>query len=77
MNNTRRKTINQIMDELERLKEAIDCLRDEEQDCYDNLPESLQYSEKGERMEEAIDNLESAFGSLEEAIDYLSEAIEC
>ena len=77
MNNTRRKTINQIMEELERLKGDIDCLRDEEQDCYDNLPESLQYSETGERMEEAIDNLESAFGSLEEAIDYLSEAIEC
>ena len=77
MNNTRRKTINQIMEQLELIKGDIENLTAEERDCYDNLPESFRYGEKGERMEEAIDNLESAFGSLEDAIDYLSEAIEC
>jgi hypothetical protein len=40
------------------------------------MPESLQESERGEAMQEAIDNLESASSSLEEAIDYLNEIVE-
>lgn len=39
------------------------------------MPEGLQESERGEAMQEAIDNLESTSSSLEEAIDYLNEII--
>lgn len=47
---------------------------DAEQDCYDNIPENLQESERCEKMEEAIDNLESAIEKLSEAKDYISDA---
>ena len=54
MNKTRRRSIQQIIDHLTELKEHIDLLRDEEQEAYDNLPESLQESERGEAMSTAI-----------------------
>lgn len=44
--------------------EAID-----ERMKFDNLPEGLQHSEKGEAIEEAADNLEEAVGSLDELRD--------
>ena len=47
----------------------------EEQDAYDNLPESLQESDRGETMYNAIDNMESAMSSLGEALDYIVEAV--
>ena len=48
---------------------TIDDLETEERDCFDNLPEGLQMSEKGEAMETAADNLETAR-------DYINDA-EC
>lgn len=74
MNNTRRKQIAAIMAKLEELKEEVEALHDEEQECFDNLPEGIQYSERGEAMEAAADNLDSAFSSIEEALEYLEEA---
>lgn len=56
---------------MERLEE----LRDEEQEAYDNLPEGIQDSERGENMYNAIDNIESAISSIEEITNYLNEAI--
>lgn len=41
----------------------------EEESCYDNLPESLQYSERAYKMEVAIDNLQEAIDVLED-IDF-------
>lgn len=52
-----------------KLQNAIDLIEDvidEEQDAYDNMPENLQYSEKGEKMDEGIDSLETAKDILEE-----------
>ena len=76
MNAKRRAAIQRIIDKIEELRSDIEALRDEEQEAFDNLPESLQYSEKGERMEEAVSQLEYSDYSLQEAIDYLTEAIE-
>ena len=56
-----------IQDALETLQEV----RDEEEEAYDNLPESLQDGERGDMMQEAIDNLDDAIGSIEEAADTL------
>ena len=65
------------------LTEAWDNLeeiKDEEQDAYDNLPESFQESDRGEAMTEAIENLENAMDLdwddlINEMVDYLDEAI--
>lgn len=41
-------------------------------ECYDNLPEGLQNAERGEQMQENVDNLEEFIGYLEE-VDALEE----
>lgn len=72
MNNDRRE---QLMDVADLLSEAIDRLdevRDEEQDAFDCLPEGLQYSARGENMQDAIDTMDE-WGS---AIDGIRARIE-
>lgn len=51
---------------LQKIVEQIEELRDEEQEAFDNTPESLQFSERGEKMEEAIQCLETAIDSIKE-----------
>ena len=76
MNAPRRKSIQEVIDQLEELKSTIETIMDEEQEAYDNLPENLQGSERGEAMSEAADNLDSAYSSIDEVLEYLSAAIE-
>jgi len=61
MNQARRK-------ELEKAREIIDIVKIEEEEAYENLPESLQCSEKGDAIEENI-------GALDEAIEQIDQAI--
>ena len=87
MNAKRRNAIDSVINELiekfEEIKaEAIDQLseiKDEEQETYDNLPESLQESERGENMQNCIDALEYFMSDLEnmeiEGTDDLLEEI--
>lgn len=75
MNAKQRKELQGYIDSLEETKCAIEKMMENEQSKLDNMPEGLQESERGEAMQEAIDNLESASSSLEEAIDYLNEII--
>ena len=69
MNKNRRNAISDIYGKLIDIQSDLECIRDEEQEAFDNLPESIQYSERGERMEEYI-------SSLEEALDYVDYAVE-
>lgn len=74
MNKVRRNQIEGILVKLADIQNDIECISEDEQEAFDNLPESLQYSERGDNMQEAIDNLDYALSSLEEVIDYLTEA---
>lgn len=74
MNKVRRNQIEEILVKLSDIQNDIECISEDEQEAFDNLPESLQYSERGDNMQEAIDNLDYALSSLEEVIDYLTEA---
>lgn len=76
MNNTRRKAIQSIMNKLEELMEEIEAIKDEEQEAYDNLPESIQNSERGEAMDSAVYNLEDAAENVQLVIDALESAKE-
>lgn len=58
------------------LQTALEELKDAEQEAFDNLPESLQYSERGEAMQSYIENLEYAYDNLQDAIDNISEVLE-
>ena len=76
MNNTRRKQIQLIINALQDNLNHLEDLKQEEEESFDNLPESLQESERGEAMENAISNLDDAILYLGEVIDYLESAME-
>lgn len=80
MNNDRRKRINRIIDFLECVESDIQELLDEEQEAFDNLPETIQESERGDNMQDAINALQEAVDNaadLQSIIDSLIEAREC
>ena len=64
MNRIRRKELAEIISLIEEARERLEAVRDDEQEAFDNLPESIQYSERGETMEEYI-------STMEELLDYL------
>lgn len=85
MNNKRRKKIRTMIRTLETIqtfanynliesiKDEIEDILWEEQDAYDNMPENLQYSMRGEESSDAIDYLQEAVDKLDEAVDILNE----
>jgi len=82
MNKARRKRIASVIETLENItnydliettKDEIEDILWEEEDAYDNMPENLQYSMRGEESSDAIDSLQEAVDALEEAIDALNE----
>lgn len=76
MNKNRRKAIEELISRLEDLQPEIDDLASEERECYDNLPESLQNSERGWQMSAAADALDEAQSSFAEVLVQLQEAME-
>ncbi len=97
MNKERRNRIENIINGIDykidkdRAKEIKNEIRDiqlDEQIAFDNMPEGLQSSERGEISEESIDLMDTAIDMIdeflsdkmerpyEEFIDYLSETLE-
>lgn len=69
MNKARRKKLGEIIEQLEYLREDLDAVASEEREAYDNLPESLQESDRGCAMEEAADELDDICSEMEELKD--------
>jgi len=72
MNAERRKALAKIADEIgvligkaADLKDELETLRDEEQDYYDNMPESIQAGEKGDNATAAIEVMDSVIDELD------------
>lgn len=76
MNNPRRKKIEETLENLAILREMIETIMEEEQEAYDNLPESLQEGTRGCAMQDAIDALDGALCSCDEIEEYLDTAKE-
>lgn len=74
MNKERRKAIEAITAKLDELKGEIETLQQEEQDYFDNMPESFQNDDKGERAQAAADALQEAIDQCDEAINSLNTA---
>lgn len=73
MNKERRKAIESALadilkarDIIADAKSALETARDEERDYFDNMPESLQGGDKGERASAAADALDEVCSSLED-----------
>jgi len=69
MNKDRRKRIGDVLEILRAID--LESIKDEEQDAFDNMPESLQQGDRGQDAETAISNLEEAINSIESAISAL------
>ena len=71
MNKQRKQKIRVVAKELEVCKEKLQIVLDEEQDCFDNMPENLQGSMRGSDSEDAIDTMESCIEDLDNVIKEL------
>lgn len=75
MNKQRRGELAKVIDLLQGVRDMLESAKDDEEMTFDNFPESLQESVRGEAMQEAIDNMESALDSIDEAISSVEEAM--
>lgn len=66
MNKRRRKELRLLADKMNSLYDELCGVASEEQESYDNLPESLQESERGELMSEAADELDDICSELDD-----------
>ncbi|SBV91243.1 conserved hypothetical protein [uncultured Alphaproteobacteria bacterium] len=71
MNKDRRSRLSEIREQLSTLAEAIQDICAEEQEAFDNLPDSFQGRERGDAMQTAIDSMENAASGVEDAIGEL------
>lgn len=84
MNKERAKRIGELrtrvdnmvnLEELGSIASDIEGIADEEQEYYDNMPESLQQGEKGQNAEQAASNLVDAKEALDNAVEALEQAL--
>lgn len=76
MNVQRRKRIAKAVELLTEAHSILEEVRDEEQDYYDNMPESFQSGEKGDKAQEFADKLSEAADSVESTWTELTEICE-
>lgn len=74
MNKDRRKQLAELRGRLDTIAEELGTIQGEEQDYFDNMPESMQNGAKGESAQEATDALGSAWDCINDAIQYCETA---
>lgn len=74
MNRERRKAIDAVFVQLEELKAEVERIREEEEEYFENMPESIQYGEKGELAGASIEELDNAYSSIDDAMQALEDA---
>lgn len=75
MNKEQRKTLAGISETIYVAMEQVAHERDAEQEKFDNLPESLQSSNQGEWLEDAIQHLNDAYDELDRAYESIQESM--
>ena len=73
MNKERRTRVSWVINNLETCKDSLENVRDSEQESFDNIPESLQESDRGQAMETNIEIFDEVIGNLDEMIEMLSD----
>ena len=76
MNKQRRNRLQKVIDQLEELKQEVSSICEEEQEVYDNMPESLQDGERGSQMYENISTLEGQESNFDDLIYNIQEVLE-
>lgn len=76
MNNTRRKSLRELIEKAEGIKSEIEEIRTEEEEYYNNMPESFQDGDKGDRAQTVIEYLDEAMTAAGDVIENLTSAAE-
>ena len=76
MNNARRKKLNTILEQLVEIHTALEEVKDEEQEYFDNIPENFQSSERYEKAENAVAALDDALSMFDDIADNIETALE-
>lgn len=76
MNKQRRQELRKIHLCLTTLLSDLESVKGDEELAFDNMPENLQYSARGEESQDAIDSMDSAIEVLSEVIDKLQDVID-
>lgn len=76
MNRTRRKRLRELHDQLTGMQEQLAVIAEEEQEYFDNMPESIQAGSKGDRASETADTLQGLADDLELAASNLLGTVE-
>lgn len=74
MNIDRRKRIEAVKEKLQEIVAELETIIEEEQGYFDNMPESFQSGERGQKAENAVSELESCKDAIEGGFDNLDEA---
>lgn len=61
----------------EEIKSGLESICTDEEDCFGNMPENLQGSQRGMDAEEAIDAMNEAIESMDNAIESAYDATGC
>lgn len=71
MNDRRRKKVERVAEKvLDATTDLIEICTNE-QEAFDNMPESIQFSTRGDEMQEILDVLDQVVGELEDAMTNL------
>ncbi len=73
MNAARRKELKRALEMLDAAKSILEQVAEEEQDAYDNLPESIQDSERGEQIYDNADTLSGYMDDLDDMMSAIEE----
>ena len=76
MNKRRRLWLETTIEAIENAKIELESIRDEEEESFYALPDSLQYSERGDAMQENIDDIDNEISNLEDVISNLNDIVE-
>lgn len=74
MNKERREKLQKAMVLVGDAKTIIEEVHEQEEEAFESMPENLQYSERGEAMQEAVNALDDAIAACEEIDDKLTDA---
>jgi chromosome segregation ATPase len=73
MNKYRRRELRDIVNDLEKLKERLDFLKEAESEYIDGIPDSMEA--KREAAEEGLSALEEAIDAVDEVVEQINKAI--
>lgn len=76
MNADRRKKLGEAWTKIAEGLSLIEEVKSDEEDYYENMPESFKEGEKGQKAQDAISELESAIDTLEQLEGTLATAAE-